>query len=136
MKDDVLLSYAEVIILGMMFFVFAVNVAPRFAQAETDGRICDLIDSLEKVRPQLDLYRAQHAGKLPPTASFAGFQKAMTKRAGRYGPYVKKVPANPFNGLNTIRFDGEPAGANKTGWRLDTGTGLFQADDDAAHAEL
>ena len=34
------------------------------------------------------------------------------------------------------RFDGEPAGVDKAGWRIDTKTGLFQTDDSAAHAAL
>jgi hypothetical protein len=60
----------------------------------------------------------------------------MTSRIQDYGPYVKKIPVNPFNNLNTVRFDGEPAGSNKAGWRLDTRTGLFQADNDAGYAAL
>jgi hypothetical protein len=43
---------------------------------------------------------------------------------------------NPFNGLNTVRFDGEPAGADKAGWRLDSETGKFQADIGSGYNEL
>jgi hypothetical protein len=43
---------------------------------------------------------------------------------------------NPFNGLNMVRFDGEPAGSGKAGWRLDKKNGYFQADNDAAYAGL
>jgi hypothetical protein len=60
----------------------------------------------------------------------------MTTKVGRYGPYVKRIPTNPLNNLNTVRFDGEPAGAGIAGWRLDTETGLFQADDSTAYAGL
>jgi len=88
------------------------------------------------MRAQLDLYRAQHGEYLPDCDSFAGFKIAMTTRVGRYGPYVKEIPINPFNDLNVVRFDGEPAGAGTAGWRLDTGSCLFQADNDAAHARL
>jgi hypothetical protein len=55
---------------------------------------------------------------------------------GQYGLYIKKIPTNPFNDLNAVRFDGEPAGANKAGWRFDTESGLFQADNDAGYAAL
>ena len=60
----------------------------------------------------------------------------MTTKIGQCGPYVEKVPVNPFNNLNTVRFDGVPAGAGKAGWRVGTETGLFQADNNAAYAGL
>jgi hypothetical protein len=84
----------------------------------------------------MDLYRVQHVDRLPPADSFNSFEMAMTTKIGQHGPYVKRIPTNPFNGLKTIRFDGEPAGAGKSGWRLDTKTGLFQADNNAACAAL
>ena len=126
MKANVRVSYIETVILGMMFTMFAVNVAPRLAQAGTEGKISDLIDALEQMRSMLDLYQAEHDGHLPPSDSFVSFEAAMTRCVGRYGPYVKKMPINPFNNLNTVRFDDEPAGLGKAGWRLDIKTGLFQ----------
>jgi hypothetical protein len=112
------------------------RAVPRFTEASAESMICDLIDGLQQMRAQLDLYRVQHGGCLGDFDSFAGFQTAMTMRAGRYDRYVKRIPVNPFNNLNTVRFDGEPAGAGIAGWRLDTANGLFQADDHAAHARL
>ena len=88
------------------------------------------------MRSQLDLYRAQHDNCLPPVDSFESFKTNMTTKVGQYGPYVEKILVNPFNNLNTIRFDGEPAGADKAGWRIDTESGLFQSDDSDAHAAL
>jgi hypothetical protein len=60
----------------------------------------------------------------------------MTTTVGQHGSYIKQIPSNPYNGLKTVRFNGEAAGAGKAGWRLDTKTGLFQADNDAACAAL
>jgi hypothetical protein len=94
----------------------------------------ELVDGLQGMRAQLCLYRVQHEDSLPPTGSFESFRTAMTTEVGQRGPYVEKIPVNPCNGLNTVRFDGEPAGAGKAGWRLDTKTGSFQADNDAAYA--
>jgi type II secretory pathway pseudopilin PulG len=112
-------------------------IAPQFTEASEEGtKISELVDGLGMMRAQLDLYRAQHGGCLPPANSFIIFETAMTAREGRYGPYIKKIPENHFNGLKTVRFDGEPAGTGEAGWRLDTKTGLFQADDDIAHAAL
>jgi type II secretory pathway pseudopilin PulG len=136
MREQARLSYVEIIIITVVLGVVAMRVVPRFTEASPESKICDLIDGLEQMRAQLDLYRAQHDGCLSNVNSFDVFQTAIKTRIGRYGPYVKKVPANPFNGLGTVRFDGEPAGAGTAGWRLDTGTGLFQADDSVAHAGL
>ncbi len=136
MKEQARLSYIEAIILTVVLGAVAVRVVPRFTEAGPESKICDLIDGLQEMRAQLDLYRAQHCGCLPDANSFALFQTAMTTKAGRYGPYVKRIPTNPFNNLNTVRFDSEPAGSGVAGWRLDIETGLFQADDSVAHTGL
>ena len=130
-------SYVEVMVIAIVLGVAARMIAPQFTEASNEGaKISELVDGLEAMRTQLDLYRVRHGDCFPPVDSFASFETAMTTKAGQYGPYVKRIPTNPFNGLKTVRFDGEPAGAGKAGWRLDTKTGLFQADNDAAYAAL
>jgi type II secretory pathway pseudopilin PulG len=136
MREQARLSYVEIIIITVVLGVVATRVVPRFTEASPESKICELIDELEQMRAQLDLYRAQHCGSLPDVNSFAVFKTALTTRIDRYGPYIKDVPANPFNSLDTVRFDGEMAGTGTAGWRLDTKTGLFQADDSVAHAGL
>ncbi len=136
MRENARWSYTELIIIAVVLGVVAVRTVPRFTEAGLESRVGELIDGVQKMRIQLDLYRAQHCGSLPDVDSFAAFKTAMTTKVGRYGPYVRKIPANPLNNLNTVRFDGEPAGAGIAGWRLDTETGLFQADVSAAHAGL
>ncbi|MHC4568875.1 MAG: hypothetical protein ACYTE3_24315, partial [Planctomycetota bacterium] len=64
------------------------------------------------------------------------FEAAMTDTDGRRKPYVERIPFNPCNGLNTVRFDSKPAGMNRAGWRFDAETGLFQADDCPENAVL
>ncbi|MHC4571251.1 MAG: hypothetical protein ACYS0C_04145 [Planctomycetota bacterium] len=136
MKDKIRFSFIEAVVMAVVLGILARAVTPQFAEAGSDAKVCDLVEGLEAMRAHLDLYRAEHRDFLPPTDSFANFETAMTAKVGRYGPYVKKIPENPFNNLNTVRFDGEPAGANKAGWRLDSKTGLFQADNGAGYAAL
>jgi len=136
MKEKTRLSYVEVVIIVSVLSVVTMIVVPKFIEASPESKTCDLIDGLQEMRSQLDLYRAQHENSLPPVDSFESFKTAMTTKVGQYGPYVEKIPVNPFNNLNTIRFDGEPAGAGKAGWRFDTETGLFQADNNAEYAGL
>ncbi|MGA1979306.1 MAG: hypothetical protein ABSG99_01910 [Sedimentisphaerales bacterium] len=131
------LSYVEVIIMAIVLGVAGRIIAPQFTEASNEeAKVSELVDGLEAMRAQVDLYRVQNGDILPPTDSFASFKTAMTTKVGQHSPYIKKIPTNPFNGLKTVRFDGEPAGAGKAGWRLDTETGLFQADNDVACAAL
>jgi type II secretory pathway pseudopilin PulG len=136
MKEKTRLSYVEVVIIASVLSVVTVSIVPKFIKASPESRTSDLIDGLQEMRSHLDLYRAQHENSLPPVDSFESFKTAMTTKVEQYGPYVEKVPVNPFNNLKTVRFDGEPAGAGKAGWRIDTKTGLFQADNLAAYAGL
>ena len=136
MGDKTRFSRVKVVIIAVAFGVAARTIAPQFTEASNEAKVSELVDGLEAMRAQLDLYRAQHGDCLPPTDSFVSFEIAMTTKAGQYGPYVKKIPTNPFNDLKTVRFDGEPAGTGKAGWRLDTESGLFQADNDVAYAAL
>jgi len=136
MKEKTRLSYVELVIIASVLSVVTMTVVPKFIKASPESRTSDLIDGLQEMRSQLDLYRAQHENSLPPVDSFENFKTAMTTKIGQCGPYVEKVPVNPFNNLNTVRFDGEPAGAGKAGWRVDTETGLLQADNHAEYAGL
>jgi len=136
MKEQARLLNVRFLIIAVVLGVMAIRAVPRFTQASKAAKIGKLMDGLHYMRCQLDLYKAQHEDNLPPTDSFESFKESLTTKAGRYGPYIKKIPENPFNNLSTVRFDGTPAGSGAAGWRLYTKTGLFQADDGIKHARL
>ncbi len=137
MSKKIHFSYVEVMVVAIVLGIAGKMIAPQFTEAgNEEAKVSELIDGLEMMRAQVDLYRVQHEDNLPPVDSFRSFETAMTTTVGQHGPYIKKIPTNPFNRLKTVRFDGEPAGAGKAGWRLDTKTGLFQADNGAACAAL
>jgi len=129
-------SFAQAVLIAVILGVIARSVGPVFTRAGTERAFCNLIEKLETTRTALDLYRAHHKGRLPSCKSFENFEAAMTTEAGRYRPRLSRIPVNPFNGLDTVRFDGEPAGSGGAGWRLDTKSGCFQADNDADYADL
>jgi type II secretory pathway pseudopilin PulG len=129
-------SRIELIAATFIIGVVSVAVVPKFTQAGTEEKVSELIEGLEIMRVNLDLYRAEHDGQLPPCGSFKEFQTAMTRRARNYGPYIDDIPVNPFNNLSTVRFDGASAGTGTAGWRFDTKTGRFQADYDGKSASL
>ncbi len=136
MKNENRLSFIEVMIIAVVLAVGSMRIAPEFIEAREGSKTGKLIDGLQKMRSQLALYCVQHGNNFPPTNSMESFERAMTTRISNNGPYIKKIPVNPYNGLDTVRFDGEPAGAGKAGWRVDTKTGLFQADNHAEYAGL
>lgn len=112
-------------------------IAPQLSEASNEQlKVSKLAEGLELMRAQLDLYRVEHNGAIPPTDSFASFEEAMTTKIGEHGPYINQIPRNPYNGHRKIRFDGVTAGAGTAGWRFDTKTGSFQADNDSACAAL
>jgi hypothetical protein len=136
MKLKFSLSYLRVVVIAIALGLLAKMTAPESSQAGIESNTTELIEALVRIRASLDLYRAEHDGRLPATNSSDEFEKALTQRIGRYGPYMKGIPDNPFNGLDMVRFDGEPAGANTAGWRLDTQTGAFQADNGPGYSAL
>ncbi len=129
----------QVSLVGAICSVGAGILAPDYSARGTGVEESRFLADLQTIRCQLELYKIQHDEKLPPTESFASFERALTtKDADNHGPYFQAMPTNPFNGDNTIRFEKgqNTAGAGKAGWVLDEGTGDFRADDSAKHAAL
>ncbi len=139
------LSLVEILIVVAILGILAAVVIPQYTNASTKVRTSALSSDLHRIRSQIRLYIFHHNEQLPASTGEAAtdFERRMTTQtdvignAGTdYGPYILGIPVNPFNDLNTLRIDGAPAGANTEGWRFDTTTGDFQADDSAAHAAL
>ncbi|MFC1675694.1 hypothetical protein ACFL3G_01365 [Planctomycetota bacterium] len=128
-------SYPEFIIIFAILCFVAFSAKPAFMQAREQTNISQLVDGLEQLRASLDVYRTDHQN-LPPTDSFEKFKAVITTKNRPSGSYLRNIPKNPFNNLNTIRFDGPQAGCGKAGWRLDTKTGLLQADNNINWAKL
>lgn len=130
------LSLIEIVTVAVVLGIGSAGIAPKYMEASEEEKLDQLIKGLQIMRGRLALYCVQHGDQLPPTNSLKDFRVALTTRAGQYGPYMKRMPVNPYNNLDTIRFDGEPAGANKAGWRFDTQDGSFRADNNVSHGAL
>ena len=136
MKEKSRLSYVELATVLVALSIVSMQVVPKFTQATEASRTDELIQGLQEMRTGIKLYSSQHENRWPPTDSFENFEIALTDTDGRREPYVKRIPVNPYNGLNKVRFNGKPAGANQAGWRFDTKSGSFQADNSERHAVL
>ncbi|MBW8016365.1 MAG: hypothetical protein FVQ82_09275 [Planctomycetes bacterium] len=126
----------EFFIVFLILAIIAAISAPKFSEAKNGSDLKRLVKGLETVRQQIELYKVQHEGLLPGQ-KFKGqeiteeeFVNGLTESDGVYGPYLKKMPRNPFNGLRSVRIGsvtiGSAAGA---GWFLNCYTGDFRADD-------
>jgi general secretion pathway protein G len=157
MKDTKAYTLVEICIIMVILGVLAAVLIPQFGQAATEARTAALCGSLDDVRADIELYRQDHKGQLPGAGSaswieamlgvtdIAGsvYTDAMRERGlAKFGPYMRNVPVNPFNDCSTVRVDGPEAGANTHGWRFDSRSGEFQADDNGltrdgtAHTEF
>ncbi len=139
MKARIGFAMIQVSLIGAICSVGAGIVAPDFSARGVGVEESRFIADLQTVRCQLELYKIQHDEQLPPTASLAGFEQALTTRgADNRGPYLKTMPTNPFNGDKAVRFvqDQNNVGCGKAGWVVNTSTGSFHADDSPEHASL
>jgi general secretion pathway protein G len=136
-------TLVEVLIVVLLLGILAAIVVPQFTGASNVTRTSTLATDLHRIRSQIELYKYQHKDQYPaiPGEATADFVRRMTTstdadgNAGNdFGPYMQRIPINPFNDFNTVRIDGAAAGVNTDGWRFDAVTGSFQADDSAAHA--
>jgi len=133
----------EILVVVVLLGILAVIVAPYISGAGVESRTTALATDLRRVRSQIELYKFHHNDQLPAATDEnpADFLRRMTTQTDAngdpgvdFGPYLQSLPVNPFNDLATVRIDGAAAGANSDGWRFDTITGVFQADDSPEHA--
>jgi len=130
-------TLVEILVVVVILGILGAIVIPQFRPAATEAKTSRLCSDLQVIRAQIGLYKIQHNDNLPGTTG-VGFADAMTHKtdedgvldaAGRYGPYVPKIPTNPFNDRDTIEVDGVVGGGTHA-WHYSTTTGEFGADTD------
>lgn len=137
------ISMPDVLLLTLLMGVLAAIIIPDISGVGPRSRSSTLARDLRTVRSRIERYKRHHNGELP-AAKGANFGDFLCRMAGKtdadgdsgveFALYSRRLPSNPFNGLNTVRVDGAAAGANIAGWRFDACSGAFQADDSAEHA--
>ncbi len=162
MKAEKGFTLVEILIVVVILGILAAIVIPQFTSASTEAKESALQSDLQAMRSQIELFKIHHNDLLPgeqgtgplditTVATSASFEAALINKtnvlgavgataAHRFGPYMRRVPDNPFCSLspaNTVEVDGT-AGGDSHGWHLTTPAGvdrgLFQADDDGQNA--
>ena len=116
-------SLVELLIVIAILGIAAAIVIPEFTGHTQEAKETTAKDNLRVLRNAVEFYAAQHNGVPPgytdgntsvePDGAFAAAQLTCpTNRLGDwvavetpgydYGPYMNKIPENPFNGHNSI----------------------------------
>ena len=126
-------TLVELLIVVIILGILAAVVIPQFSDASTDARMSSLQTNLQTIRGQIELYKLQHNGNYPSTTSFADQMTKTTDVSGSttattkpYGPYLQRIPNNPFSNANDVSSTASTDGTK--GWYYDT-TGAFKAND-------
>jgi general secretion pathway protein G len=127
-------TLVELLIVVIILGILAAVVIPQFSDASTDARLASLTTNLQTIRGQVDLYRLQHNGVYPTLADFAN---QMTKKtdvdgtvnaSGKFGPYLQRIPNNPFTVGGSGNDVTNTAAASNKAWYYDETAGTFKAN--------
>ncbi len=136
-------TLVEILIVVVILGILAAIVIPQFTEASTEAKTSSLCTDLQTVRSQIELYKIQHNDDYPGdgTASFTDALTGQTDIAGAagtdYGPYLQKIPTNPFNNSSdvTVEAGDTSLGTGDAGWHFNSTNGEFHAND-ADHTGL
>ena len=125
-------TLVEILIVVVILGILAAIVIPQFTQASTEAKVSSLQSNLQSIRSQIELYKIQH-NDAPPTDhnSFVAQMTGQTDVAGAttgtdFGPYLQKMPVNPFSGLAVIGND--PTGGSCDWIYINAGSGQYTFD--------
>lgn len=142
-------TLVELIIVVTILGILAAIVLPTFQGNVATAKESASKSNLMTMRTQIELYKLQHNGVTPGYADGSPIGEAMlalqltatTMVEGTvspstvptnpflYGPYLKKIPQNPFNKLSTIAYVAEltpfstAADGTSSGWLYKKETG-------------
>ena len=146
-------TLVELIIVVTILGILAAIVIPEFQGQAAESRESSVKSSLHTVRCQIELYKMQHNGLNPGyfnstfsatptvltnqfigTSQLTGMSQASKIPSDPYvcGPYLVKMPVNPFNGLSTIKIvsdattDFSTEVDDSTGWLYQKNTATFK----------
>ena len=117
-------TLVELILVVTILGILSALVIPTFRGHITQAKETAAKDNLKVIRTQIEIYKMNHNG-IPPgyingseaptallalqftaTTTLTGAVSTSTIPAGAYvnGPYIKKLPENPYNKLSDIDY--------------------------------
>ncbi len=145
-------TLVEVILVVTILGILAAIVMPTFQGHIVKARESAAKDNIRVMRNQIELYKLQHKGIPPGYVDGSGAPTALlelqftgtTTETGaaststvpsepyKYGPYIKKLPGNPYNKLSNITYVAEATDfsaavdGTSSGWLYKKETGEFK----------
>jgi general secretion pathway protein G len=138
-------TLVEILVVVVLLGILAAVVIATVGNSTTSAKASALATDLQLLRNFILVYKSQHLEVAPgPTeqafieqatmSSNASGQTAAVGTAGfERGPYMQKIPVNPFNNLTTIQMlaDGDdfpPNADDSHGWICKGATAEIRAD--------
>ncbi len=142
-------TLVEILIVVVILGILAAIVIPQFTDASTQAKESSLVSDLQTLRSQIELYKAQHNDTPPAFATFVTQMTGLTDVSGAaaaagakagdpgvYGPYMQKIPVNPFNEVynEAAKINGKVDNSGTIGddggsWEYNEVNGAINADD-------
>jgi general secretion pathway protein G len=142
-------TLVEILIVVVILGILAAIVIPQFTNASESAKYSNLTSQLSTIRSQIALYQNQHNDAYPDLSSnwnqliqfsnvnggdLAGSADSSATPPRIYGPYLQKVPVNPFTDSSAV--SGTPTSdgtaSASVGWVWDGG--ILKAALDATKA--
>jgi type II secretory pathway pseudopilin PulG len=127
----------ELLLFALVLAITAAIVVPKYSRADVDGRLMLLRSRVAAVRAQIQRYAEQHGAAWPAVETFAAQMTGQTDASGapagddlsgrRFGPYLQRIPANPYTGGNVV--SNGPVGSSD--WFYEPRNGYFAANHSA-----
>lgn len=128
-------TLVELMIVVIILGILAAIVVPQFSDASANSKLSNMTSNLSVIRRQIQLYKMQHNQVYPTLTAFTTVMLNKTNVDGsqggtpKLGPYLERIPENPFWGDNTIGN----GGVGTSAWYYDELTGEFRANCHASH---
>ena len=119
-------TLVEILIVVVLLAILAATIVPQFSSSTKDAQESSAAFSLQGLRSQIEVYKAQHGGQTPSTLDKLTVRTNSQGTTGAdptscpFGPYMPHVPENPFNQERSVEaISNSPpsgVGASTSGW--------------------
>jgi general secretion pathway protein G len=129
-------TLVELLIVVVIMAVLAATVIPEFSTSTADAQLNTTVFNLQTMRSQIQTYKAQHGGNVPPTLAKMTVKTNKTHAEGAadslFGPYLSTLPEDAINSVAAEAVSAStPVVATGTtgGWLYNSTTGEVRIND-------